>query len=394
VADPRSFSIVCLSTQEWAEDLPTNRQQVMSRAAQRGHAVLFVETGSFIGALVLRLIRGPNRRSLATRLLASEDVGGGVRVRKAANLLPWRTKYRISATVNARLTSLVLGPFVRRLPQPVALWVYDPASAWLVGGLRESLAVYDCVDDYVEQAGDNPSRRALAAEADEHATRHADVVFTTTRGLQAEKELLNDHVYLARNAADAALFRSAADGTIAAPELSSLARPVLGFVGSLTKGKVDFPLLTELATRNPSWSFVLVGPERADAGAELAGLRALENVTWVGPKAQSDLPRYVAAFDVALIPYRTTAYTKNCFPLKLYEYLAAGKPVVASGLPELLGMEPDVVVADNADAFEAAVHAGLKASTGRDVARRAAAADQNTWDLKTARLLEIVGAAF
>jgi glycosyltransferase involved in cell wall biosynthesis len=365
----------------------------MSRAARSGHQVLFVETGSFLGTLLWRLLRGPNRRSLAARLLSTEDVGGGVRVRKATNVVPWRTKYRLSAIVNSGLTAVLLRRFMRALPQPVVLWVYDPASAWLVGALGESLAVYDCVDDYVEQAGDNPSRRALAAAADEHATRNADVVFATTRGLQAAKERLNEHVYLVRNAADAALFRSAADRATAAPELVSVARPVLGFVGSLTVGKVDFPLFTELAARNSQWSFVLVGPERPDATAELAKLLALRNVTWVGPKLQSELPRYVAAFDVALIPYRATAYTRNCFPLKLYEYLAAGKPVVASGLPELLGMEPDVVVAEGGAEFAAAVDSALAAATAADVARRTALAEQNTWDQKTARLLEIVGAA-
>ena len=393
MAGERSFSIVCLSTQEWAEDLPTNRQQVMSRAARSGHAVLFVETGSFLGTLLWRIVRGPNRRSLAARLFSTEDVGGGVRVRKAVNVVPWRTKYRFSAIVNSRVTAALLRTFVGRLPRPVVLWVYDPASAWFVGALGESLTVYDCVDDYVEQAGDNASRRALAAAADEHATRNADVVFTTTRGLQAEKERLNEHVYLARNAADAALFRPASDRSTAAAELASVARPVLGFVGSLTVGKVDFALLTELAAARAEWSFVLVGPQRPDAAGELAQLLARPNVMWVGPKAQSELPRYVAAFDVALIPYRATAYTKNCFPLKLYEYLAAGKPVVASGLPELVGMEPDVVVAAGPAEFAAAVEAALGAATPTDSARRTALAEQNTWDMKAARLLEIVSAA-
>ena len=87
--------------------------------------------------------------------------------------------------------------------------------------------------------------------------------------------------------------------------------------------------------------------------------RSFTNVRWLGPKPYSELPRYVAAFDVGLIPYVENDYTRSCFPLKLYEYLAAGKPVVASGLPELAGMEPDVVLVDGPAAFVDAIEAAL-----------------------------------
>ena len=71
------FSIVCLSSQEWAAALPTNRQQIMRRAANRGHEVLFVETGDFVGKHFWRLLLGPGRRSLALRLFRGEPVASG-----------------------------------------------------------------------------------------------------------------------------------------------------------------------------------------------------------------------------------------------------------------------------------------------------------------------------
>lgn len=386
----RPFSIVCLSSQEWAADLPTNRQQIMRRAAERGHQVLFVETGSFLGALLGRLVVGGDRRSLARRLLATEGVAPRVRVRRAVNLLPWRTKYRAAASVNCRLTAIVLRRLARRLPQPVVLWVYDPAAAWLIGSCGESLAVYDCVDDYVEQAVDG-RRRRLAAAGDEHAARRSALVFATTRSLYERKRRINPATYHVPNAGDAQRFRAAADRGAAAPEVADLPRPVLGFAGNLTSVKVDFSLLEEAARARPAWTFLLIGPGRRDCARELERLAGLPNVRWLGPKAHGELPRYVAAFDVALIPYRETAYTRSCFPLKLYEYLAAGKPVVATGLPELRGLEPDVVVAPSeGGAFIGAVEAALGRTSADDRARRAALAEANTWEARAARLLDFV----
>ncbi len=384
------FSIVCLSSQEWAADLPTNRQQVMRRAAERGHQVLFVETGSFLGALLWQLVAGPGRRSLARRLVATEVAAPGVRVRRAVNLLPWRTKYRAAAAVNCRVTGLVLRRLVRRLPQPVVLWVYDPTAAWLIGSCGERLAVYDCVDDYVEQAGGG-RRRRLAAAADEYAARCSALVFATTRSLYERKLRLNPATHHVPNAGDARRFRMAGDRGAAAPEVAGLPRPVLGFAGNLTAVKVDFALLEELARARPGWTVLLVGPRRRDCARELERLLRLPNLRWVGPKAHEELPRYVAAFDVALIPYRETAYTRSCFPLKVYEYLAAGKPVVATGLPELRGLEPDVVVAAaQGRAFIEAVELALGRTGPDDQARRAAIAEANTWEARVARLLALV----
>jgi glycosyltransferase involved in cell wall biosynthesis len=386
----QTFSIVCLSSQDWRTALLTNRQQVMLRAARGGHTVLFVETGHFLGKHLWALLRHRGRRSLALRLFSTEEVVPGVHLRKALNVLPWGSKYRIPKALNSALTARVLRRLASGLPSPVVLWVYDPGSARLIGSCGEEFAVYDCVDDYTEQAT-SARKRAIVIACDRAAARRSRLVFTTSRAMYERQRLLNSATHLVSNAGDYQHFATAADRGIAASEVSSLPRPVLGFAGNFLASKVDFRLLEAVALALPQWTLLLVGPAAPETATALERLAQLPSVEWLGEKPYAELPRYVAAFDVGLIPYVANAYTRSCFPLKLYEYLAAGKPVVASGLPELAGMKPDVVLVDGAADFIQAVQEAVGRNAEADRSRRGGIAAQNSWESKTEQLLELVG---
>jgi glycosyltransferase involved in cell wall biosynthesis len=385
----RAFSIVCVSSEDWDAQLPTNRQQIMLRAAERGHQVLFLETSEFLGKHLWRLVRRP-RRSLLRRLVGGEPVVPGVTVRKALNVLPWGQRYRIAGRVNGAVTRALVRRVARALPEPVVLWVYDPCAADLSGRCHEAFSVYDCVDDYVEQVGPDERRRAVVAAGDEKAAAGARLVFATTRPLFDRQSRRNARTYLAPNAADFERFAPATDRSLAAAETADLRRPVLGFVGNIVPEKVDLDLLESLARARSDWTFLLVGPATPRLAERVSGLSRLANVRWVGPKPYSELPPYVAAFDVGLIPYQLNPYTRSCFPLKVFEYLAAGKPVVASGVPELAGMEPDVVLCSSAAEFTAGIEAALAHTGEEDRARRRALAAENTLDGRADRLLGLV----
>jgi glycosyltransferase involved in cell wall biosynthesis len=382
------FSIVCVSPQVWDADLPTNRQQIMRRAARRGHEVLFLESGSFLGRGLGGLARHPWRE--ARTRLAGVQVADGVRVRSALNLVPWGKRYALASRVNFALTATMLRRAVAGLTPPTILWIYDPAAARLVGSVGEAFAVYDCVDDYAEQYAPDRRRMELVAAADRDAGRLARLVFATTEELAERHRRTNPRTFLVPNAADYEHFSAASDRSLAAPEVRDLPRPVLGFAGNLTASKVDFLLLEELARERPAWTLLLVGPVRHPAEVALRQLTTLPNVHWVGWKRYADLPRYVAAFDVGICPYAANAYTRNVFPLKVYEYLAAGKPVVATGTPSLSGMQPDVVLADDVTSAVFAVETLLRGSSTEDVERRMALAARHTWELRTERLLGLV----
>ena len=384
-----SFSAICLSSQDWDEALPTNRQQIMTRTAARGHHVLFVETRGFLGKHLMRIVSGPDRRSQLRRLLGTEEVAPRVVVTKALNIAPWGQKYELARRLNARVTSAVLRRRAARLPAPALLWVYDPAAVPVNASATWPI-VYDCVDDYAEQT-DGARRHALVARADEAVSRAASVVFATTRPLVERLQARNGHTHLVPNVGDYAHFVTASERSAAAPEIAHLQRPIVGFSGNFLAAKVDFDLLQRLAQQRRDWTFLLIGPAQKETERRLAELASEPNITWLGPKPYAELPAYVAAFDVGLIPYVSNAYTQSCFPLKLYEYLAAGKPVVATGLPALADIDPEVVLtAGRADDVAAAIEAALSRSSEDARERRMSLAAQNTWESRVEKLLELI----
>jgi glycosyltransferase involved in cell wall biosynthesis len=383
------FSIICLSSQDWRTPLLTNRQQVMLRAAQRGHRVLFVETGYFLGKHLWALLRRGERRSLARRLFSTEEVMPGVLLRKALNVLPWGSRYRISGAVNSAVTARLLRRLAASLPEPVILWIYDPSAARMAGFCGEAFAVYDCVDDYTEQTT-SARKRELVVAGDRLAALRSRLVFATSTPMFERQRRLNPSTHLVRNAGDYEHFVGAADRAIAAPDVADLPRPVLGFAGNFVASKVDFALLEDVARAFPQSTVLLIGPPAPETASALERLAQLANVRWLGEKPYAELPRYVAAFDVGLIPYVSNAYTRSCFPLKLYEYLAAGKPVVASGLPELAGMEPDVHLADGTTTFVQAVREAVARNGEAERLGRKELAARNSWETRAGRLLELV----
>lgn len=386
------FAVVCLSSQEWDTPLPTNRQQIMRRLGERGHVVLFVETGGFLGKHLARIVAGPDRGSVMRRLVTGERVGTSVTVRKAVNVLPWGQRFAVCDRINGAVNAGVLRRATSSLPRTRVVWLYDPRATWATRAAPDALAVYDCVDDYAEQVSGGRNR-GLMARADRRAATAARLVFTTTRALRDRHLATNPNTHLVGNVGEFSHFAPAADRSLARSDLQQLPRPVLGFVGNIVPGKVDLDLMGQVADLDPTRALVVAGPVDPAFGRAFDELAARPNVHALGPIPYATLPSVVASFDVGLIPYASNAYTRNVFPLKLFEYLAAGKPVVATGLPELEGLEPDVVVVNDARAVDAAVRGVLATLVSEaDVRRRQAIAAENTWETRTDRLVELVSA--
>jgi glycosyltransferase involved in cell wall biosynthesis len=232
--------------------------------------------------------------------------------------------------------------------------------------------IYHCVDDFAGNPGVDP--RAVA-RLEGRLLRRAAAVLATSRPLAERLRAMHRSVHEAPNVAEVERFCLPRD---APADLAALPRPVMGYVGNVSSSKVDTRLLAELAEARPQWSFALVGPVGGgDPATDLAALAGRPNVHLLGAKAYEDVPAYVQHFDVCMIPFRRSRLTEASLPLKTFEYLAAGKPVVSVPLQALCAepLDGSIMYASDAATFAMAIECVLRdESPERAAARRCLAA--------------------
>ena len=227
-----------------------------------------------------------------------------------------------------------------------------------------------------------PNAPAGVVQDEERLLRMADVVFVTAQALLETRRKLHSNVHLVPNAAD---YEHFARSVPPAPELVRLPSPIIGYVGALAPW-VDYELLRFLAESRPSWSFVFVGPILSD----VSPLRGLANVHLLGYRAYPSLPSYLAGFDVCIIPFRMNDLIEATNPVKFYEYLAAGKPVVATPLPEILPFSGVVRVADSPESFLEAVEESITGDSESRASERRAVARHHTWRARVEQISAIL----
>jgi glycosyltransferase involved in cell wall biosynthesis len=166
--------------------------------------------------------------------------------------------------------------------------------------------------------------------------------------------------------------------------MRGVARPIVGFFG-LIESWIDLPLLEHVAVRRPGWSIVLVGKAAADVSA----LRRHPNVHLLGRRPYAELPRYAKAFDVAVCPFVAGELSRNVNPIKLREYLSAGVPVVASGIPEAASHGDACRLARTPDEFLAACERAMRDDSAEARRRRSEAMRGETWASKAEESLRI-----
>lgn len=265
-------------------------------------------------------------------------------------------------------------------------WFVVPHPGFLAHRLGERLCVYYCIDDYAAHPGVDAVQ---IARSDAELTRCADLVFVAPPALLEAKRRANPATHFAPHGVDAELFARALDPQLPLPEVAAaLPRPVIGFFGLLAPW-IDIELLAWLARQRPQWSFLLVGHEKTDVSA----LQGLANVHRVGPQPYDSLPRWAKSFDVAMIPYRLNQQVRNANPLKLREYLAAGRRVVTVRNPEIERFGAWLRIADSREEFLRAIEESLQPEPQAVTQERVRAMQGCTWDARAAEVLEIVAAA-
>jgi glycosyltransferase involved in cell wall biosynthesis len=340
----RKIDVVCLSTQDW-NGLWTRKQRFMQMFAGQGRRVLYIEMPvHLLGFDVL-----PQDPSRFLRFLKGpRPVDANLYVATLPVLLPFfQMSHRINAA-NTVLVGAMLRKWMRNLGfEKPLLWIYTPSSAPLLERVPHSGVIYECVDEF--RAAKGFIRSSVIGEMEEALLKKVDLCIVTQETLFPRRSALCANTFVVPNGADTDLFSRIATDSSASPQIMDrIPNPRLGFVGHIQYW-VDLKLIRYLANRRPSWNFVLIGP--VHPMADRSQIHGVPNIHLLGRQPQSEVPRLLKSVDICLNVYKADDVASHASPLKLYEYLAAGKPIVSTDMPEARKFQEFVSVAGSYEQF-------------------------------------------
>jgi glycosyltransferase involved in cell wall biosynthesis len=362
--------IVLLYAPPWFGPTRFSKHHLASYSASRGSRVLYIEAP----LTPLGLRRGRSfAAELRETLRPSQAVATRLWVRRHFLPIPYHAATPLTSTRLANhLGQRLLAPMIRRdlqrlnFEKPIVI-AGLPHAVDILDRLPRQAVIYHCADDYAHMRGFPPTLPQL----EEALCRTADLVVTTSETLCQERKRFNPNTHWVPNGADIDHFSKE---TAPSADLRDIPHPIVGFVGGLSEW-VDLDLVGELARERPHCSFVLVGPVAIDT----TPVRGLANVRLLGPRPYAALPSYLVGMDVGLIPFKRNPVTYHADPIKAYEYLAAGLPVVATELPALRRLEHVVRLAETTPAFLSALDAAIGEGRHARRAQRQAEAARHSW---------------
>ena len=371
--------IICFSN-DWDGD-PLSKKHIATRLARKNRVLWVNSTGN----------RNPTAsvRDLQRAWKKLRQFFGGCRpVAKNISVfsplvIPFHGN-RLARWLNRSFLRWSLRRACRKLGfQKPITWSFVPSSADVAGSLGERLVIYHCVDEFSKFTGTDAT---AILDMERRLMERADMVVVSSSRLYETKCRYNPNTFLVTHGVDVAHFSKACLQATATPaDCAELQRPVIGFFG-LIADWVDLEVVRYLACSRPQWSLVLIGEVQTDT----SGLRELPNVHILGRRGYQSLPAYCKAFDVAILPFVVNELTVAANPLKLREYLAAGLPVVATPLPEVLKLKSLVRMAQTPEEFLKQIETLLaEGRRGPDPAV-SALMERESWDQKVEELSAIV----
>ena len=358
----------------------------MRKFAIAGNKVIFVNSISMgLPGLGHKDLLPRIKRKLGSYSKLARETDEGITVVSPASLPFFGSTAR---TINRRL----LGSQIRRLAKgrgltnPI-LWIAIPTAADMIGTLGESAVVYQVSDKYDANTMDHATDPSLIRQLHEQAIDAADLIFYSGRKLFIEAERGWKRSHLLEQGVDYEHWRRVGEGSVAvAPEVAKIPRPRVGYFGAIEPWLVDQELIKRASRERPEWQWIFIGNK--SRGLEI---EELPNVHFLPPVPYAELPTYAAGFDVCVLPWETEqSFTSYGSAIKVREYLATGKPVVISPLPEYEPMRDVLRIARTRDDFLRLVEEALHENDAAAVARRQAAVASGTWDARAEWVSDLI----
>lgn len=372
-------SIICFGGEDWWYHHPHSKAHLMRKFARAGNKVIFVNSISMgLPGLAHKDLLPRIKRKLGSYSKLARQTEEGITVVSPASL-PFFGSAAARA-INRRAISAQIGGLARRrgLKDPI-LWIAIPTAAEMIGTLNESAVVYHVSDKYDANTMDHATDPAHIRKLHEHAIDAADLIFYSGRKLFDEATRGRDRSYLLEQAVEFDHWRHVGNGNITvAPEVARIPRPRLGYFGAIEPWLVDQELIKRAGLERPEWQWVFIGNK--SRGLDIEGL---PNTHFLPPVPYPELPKYAAGFDVCVLPWETEqSFTSYGSAIKVREYLATGKPVVISPLPEYEPMKDVLRIARTRSDFIALVDEALREDDPQASQKRQASVAGGTWDAR------------
>ena len=378
-------SIICFGGEDWWYHHPHSKNHLMRRFARAGNKVIFVNSISMgLPSLANRDLLPKIGRKLKSYAKLARTTDEGITVVSPA-ALPFHgstATRKINETVIAAQISAIAR--VKRMSSPI-LWIAIPTAAQLIGKFNESFVIYHVSDKYDANSEDHAINPDTIRHLHRLAIERADIVLYSGRKLLDEAVDGRDKSFLLEQAVDYDHW-SRVSTLAVAPEIDSIPRPRLGYFGAIEPWLIDRELITRASRERPDWNWVFIG--NLARGTDLAHL---PNVHFLPPVPYNDLPHYAAGFDVCVLPWDTAhSFTSYGSAIKVREYLATGKPVVISPLPEYEPMADVLRIARSRDDFIRLVEDALAETGTEKAAARQAAVGSGTWDARAEWVSDLI----
>jgi len=302
------------------------------------------------------------------------------------NMLPEGKLYRLALKINELIVGNRLKKVIKKLNISNYIYInsYNFSFPTLHKLLQPALTVYHCVDPIIE-----PYQTKHGLISEDILVAGVDLVICTSKELRNKKSLLNKNSFFIPNAANISHSQTALDPELPVAEiLAGIKKPIIGYFGAIER-RIDYDLVRQLFEANPDKSFVFIGP--IDRYYVKEEEYSAPNLFLKGQVPYELMPSVLKGFDVAIIPFKKDEVSNNIFPLKLFEYLGSGRPVVSTNFnDDLKDFTLDTVpYCKTAKEFSNAIEVALQDNDQLQQKRLAVAAD-NTWEHRIIEIKELL----
>ena len=378
--------IIWISTQDW-DDVWTRKQRFALYLSEKGYRILYVENQlHWAGFMLNKELRKFKRVFKFTN--SPKEIKKNIFVATPPLVFPGQMMSKIINRINKFLLIYLINRLIKKLKiKNYYLWVYPPDSIDLIDRLQYEKLIFDCVDDWSRFSG-LVSRQTMEKYMND-LFRRADLVVVTHEELCRKANMCTDRVALIPNGVEANHFdlSKIEDGDIP-EEMKRIVGPKIGFIGCVAKW-IDYDLLHYIAVNRPEWSIIMIGP--VSNRIKIDKIRQQKNIYLLGRKAYNDLPKYIKAFDVCINPFVVDELSESIDPLKMYEYLATGKPIVSVKMPSVNRFKGLIDIAKDKKEFVKCIEKNISNSSQENLrAKRIQIANEHSWQKRYQQLYDAI----